>query len=501
MDLQNISEETIGSVKKALSTTGWTSGLGVVGYDLGPVVSLLPKFTPLRDQLPRVNSTEGAKFTVWRTLLNVLNSQPSIFPGYDTAGNMVVVDEIDSFSNYVPIELKGMITQDSIDIAKDYADAHALMVAQVLTNLLNLEDRALGTGAQNFALPAIGTVVVSAGTAAHGISGSTTAGSIGSSASVNVRCAPISGWNYYNGGSGPASANATLTTGSTSSTNAVGAFVPAVKGAVGYIWFVGSSSSNQVYFTTTTTNTVLITSVPSTAQALPTYEVPDLYPVVPTLSTVDTSYSTLVFNSMLATILGDYGPSGVVTPGQGTGSGATWVSADGATLSVNGSSVALFDQLNLSIYNAIKQSPTAYMMNAQQASDLGGGLLASPAATLYLQPNGDGRSNIFASGFIGTYLNKALSGASIRIEVHPSVPPGTIIARSDVLTNVPGSDVGNVFEVRTHRDYAEFPYAATDMPSSGPSGPREIWGIRSLETLVNRAPLSCGVISNIAASE
>jgi hypothetical protein len=39
------------------------------------------------------------------------------------------------------------------------------------------------------------------------------------------------------------------------------------------------------------------------------------------------------------------------------------------------------------------------------------------------------------------------------------------------------------------------------MPSSGPSGPREIWGIRSLETLVNRAPLSCGVISNIAASE
>jgi len=497
MNLDEITRETLEAVKKA-QTSGWTSGTGVTGIDLSGVVSLIPVYVPLREQLARKGSTEGAKFSQWKALLNVTNQQPSIFTGFDTAGSLVVVDEMDVYSDYLPIAMAGQVTQDAVDIAKGYADAHALEVMNVLNTLMILEDRALGTGAQHYALPAIGTVVLSTGTASNGISGATTGGTIATGASVNVKCAARSGMNYFNGGSGVASANAVVTAGTTTSTNSVGAFVPAVKGAVAYDWYVGSSTSNQVYYTTTIVNTVLITSVPTAGQALPSLV--DLYGTAPTaVPTADSSYSANAFNSMLATILGDYttGGGAIVTPGSGVSSGATWLSMDGAKLAIVGSSVTELDTLNLDIWNTVKLSPTAYMMNAQQASDLSELLLGTYLAPTYLQPDAAGRSNIAGGGYIGSYLNKAAGGKVVRIEVHPSVPPGTIIARTDSVP-FPGSNIGNVFEVRTLRDYAEYPYASTRTPSSGPSGPREEFEIRSIETLANRAPVACGVVSNIA---
>jgi hypothetical protein len=232
---------------------------------------------------------------------------------------------------------------------------------------------------------------------------------------------------------------------------------------------------------------------------LPTYELPDLSSVAPTTPpTADTSFSTLCFNSMLATILGDYGTSSIVTPGTATSSGATWTSLDGAALTVSGVSVAALDSLNMSIWNNVKLSPTAYMMNAQQASDMSSLILNTPQAVTFLQE--DNRNNLLAGGYIGSYLNKAAGGKAVRFEVHPGVPPGTIIARTDSVP-FPASNIGNVFEVRTNGDYAEFQYGVPRLPASGVSGPREEFEIRAIETLVNRAPVACGVISNIAASE
>jgi len=506
MNLDAVTKETLeafSAVRKA-QTTGWTSGLGVVGVDLSGVVSLIPGYFPLREQYARVGATEGAKTAQWRALLNVINSQPSIFPGFDNAGGLVLNSEIDVSSPYVPIDLTGRVTQDAVDIAKGYADAHALTTMGVMTNLMTLEDRALGTGAQAYALPTIGVVVLSTGATTNGISGATTGGSIASGAAVHVKCAARSGMNYFNGGSGVASADAAVTAGTTTSTNSVGAFIPAVKGAVAYDWFVGSSSSNQVYFTTTTVNTVLITSVPTVAQAVPTNEMPDLFATAPAaVPTADSSYSANAFNSTLALILGDYTTGGgpIVTPGSGVSSGASWLSMDGAKLAIVGSSVTELDTLNLLIWNSVKLSPTAYMMNAQQASDLSSLILGTNLAVTYLQPDdAGGRANVIGGGYVGRYLNKAAGGKPVRIEVHPSVPPGTIIARTDQVP-FPNSNIGNVFEVRTLQDYAEYPYAATMSPASGPSGPREEFAVRSIETLICRAPVACGCVSNIAAAE
>jgi hypothetical protein len=228
---------------------------------------------------------------------------------------------------------------------------------------------------------------------------------------------------------------------------------------------------------------------------------PDLSGIAPTTPpSTDTSFSSNAFNSALACILGDYGSNAIVTPGSGTPSGAYWKSLDGAPLTLSGSSVPVFDILALAIYNAVKLSPTAFMMNAQQASDLSSLLLGTYLAPTFLQPDAAGRSNIAGGGYIGSYLNKAYSGQPIRIEVHPGVPPGTIIARTDSVP-FPNSGIGNVFEVRTLRDYAQYDYGVPRLPASGPSGPREEFEVRSIQTLVCKAPVACAVVSNIAAAE
>jgi hypothetical protein len=493
MELDDRTQETLDLVQKAL-TNGWTTNSGLQGIDLTGVVSLIPVYTPLRKLLSRVGSPAGAEFTQWKALLNVTNSQPSIFTGYDTTGGLVATSLSNVSSPYVPIALDGQVTQDSIDIAKNYADPLAIETMNVLNMLMVLEERALGTGAQAFALPAITTPTATT---------ATTGGTLGTGVTIKCAVQARSGMNYFNGGSGVASTQGTVTTGSTTSTGTVTFSVPAVKGAVAYDWFVGASTANLYYATTTVASLTITKAIPTTNQSLPSYELPDLFGTAPTApSTADSSFSANAFNSLLATIVGDYNNSGlsIVTPGTGTNSGAGWTDCGASPLTISGASVSQLDALNLSIYNSVKLSPTAYMMNAQQASDLSMLLLGTNLAPTYLQASAAGRDDVTGSAYVSTYINKAFNGAPIRIEVHPSVPPGTIIARTDSVP-FPGSNIGNVFEVRTLRDYAQFEYGVTRSPATGPSGPRQEFTIRSVETLVNRAPVSCAVLANIAASE
>jgi hypothetical protein len=62
----------------------------------------------------------------------------------------------------------------------------------------------------------------------------------------------------------------------------------------------------------------------------------------------------------------------------------------------------------------------------------------------------------------------------------------------------PNSGIANTFEVRTLQDVMQFPYGAQlDATPGNNGGPREVWDQSSVETLVNRAPVTCGVLSNI----
>lgn len=505
LDLDGITEETIAAVAKA-QTSGINSGTGIAGVDLNGLVSLVPVETPWRNMLPREQSTDGAKVTQWKALLNVNSSQPLPASGFDYAGGLVQIDEQDVFSGYAPLAMAARVTQDAIDLAKGYADAQAVATLQALLQLQIGEDK-IGMGGQAFALPAIATPTLST---------ASTGGSIAASANLDIKVAPRAGWNWFYGGSGPASSVANITVGSGTSTNTVTASVGAVHCGVAFDWYIGTHNGTLYYYTTTTTGSCTFTSNPGSAQSVPS--LPDISSLLPGTGVnpvtqtagngqptgTDTSYVASgqgqLFNGALAVILGDYGSNAVVTPGTGTASsGATFIDAGASTLTLSGAAISQVDLLLMDIYQATKLSPTALMMNSQHAQDMTNKLLGTSAAYTLLGPDdAAGRAGLVAGGYIRHYVNKAANGSLIRIEVHPSLPQGTIIARTDRVP-FPGANITNVWSIRTLRDYASFVYGANYNPGTSGGGPRQDSEVRSLETLCCRAPVAQGVLTNVAA--
>jgi hypothetical protein len=479
----DITAETIEQIKKA-QTAGVTSGTGILGVDLSDLISLIPVNTPFRDQLARTKPKMGAKFAEWRALVNVNNTQPNPFTAFDYAAPLANVNEMDVTALYAKIGMGYTVTQDAIDLAGGYADAKAVSVFNALNQFKIGEDKG-GIGGCLFALNTPGTPTVTQ---------SDTGGSIAASTAVNVKVAARTGANYFWGGSTVASAQGTVTTSTVAaSTHSATASVAAVRGAVAYDWFVGG-----FYYTTTTVNAVTITSIPVANQAVP--NLPDIYATAPAAVPVaDSSAGANQFNGLLATLAGDYatgGATGLVTPGTGVSSGAYFHSLDGAAFTVSGASVKELDDLNQSIYDTVRLSPDAYMMSSQQGTELSNVILSSSNSETFFQPNLGGRSEAVLGAFVGWYVNKAAGGTPIRVEVHPHMPPGTLIARTDRVP-FPNSNITNTLEMRCLRDLADYEYAANRQANTAGGGPRFDGETYANETLINKAPVAMGVLQNI----
>ncbi len=488
--MEELSAETVALLQKA-QTSGLLTSTGVQGVDLSGLVSLIPVNVPARNNtsaFPRVIAGEGSQTALWRSLLNINAQQASAAVGNDYAGSMTLFQEQDVIAPYRPLAKAGRVTLDAVAVARNYADALAVAELQTLNQLFIAQDMTIING-QAFALPAVATPTLTA---------SATGGSIPASTAVYVKVAARSGVNYFdNGLSGPASAAANVTTGSTGSTNTVTASIAAVKGAVAYDWWVGTSAA-QFYYTTTTVASVTITSVPTANQALP--NLPLLSQVAPpaTPPTADGSYSANYYNGVIASTLGDYGSAGPVTPGSGTASGATFIDNGGAALTLTGGGIGLLDTINEDLWASVQLSPTAYMVNSLQANEISQLILSSSSALTYLPPtDADARTNLAGGGYIGRYINRAAGGVPVAIEVHPRVAPGTIIARTDRVP-FPGSNIGTVFSVRCQYDTMRFSYQANYNPGVSGGGPRYDFEIRSMETLVNSAPVAQAIACNVA---
>lgn len=493
-NLAEVTDATLNEWIKS-TTSGVYASTGIAGIDLAGLISLVPVVTPFRESVPRVTPPQGATTTQWRALLNVNAQQPNAAVQMDYAGARVQYSEVNVSTPYFPLELVTTVTRDAVNLARSYADALAIGTMQNLNQLLISEDINL-INATNYALPAIGTPSLTA---------AATGGSIPQTSSVYVRCAARSGENYFYGGSGATSVN-NVTTATGTATNSVTASVAAVKGAVAYDWYVGATgtTSSQYYYTTTTVNTVLVKSIPASAQALPS--LPFLSQAALTNAAAvatagDTSYNaTAWMNGLTAQVLGDYGNNAIVTPGTGTSSGAYFKSNDGAPLTVINAGIQELDDLNQSLWNNALLSPSRYLMSSQTASDITTILTAGGLAYTVLPPtDGQARANLAAGQYVKWYLNKAVGGRPVAIEVHPHIAPGMIIALTDQIP-YPGANIDAPFEVRTLDDYYAFEYAANYASGVG-GGPRNDIAVRALETLVVRAPVTNGIICNISPTE
>lgn len=458
--VQDVTEETLAAIKKA-STTGITEATGIYSYDLSGLVSLIPVVTPFRDIVPRKKSLDGNPFATWRAIMNLTNSQPSPFMGFDYAANEISVEEQDFQARYKPSGFDVTVTQDAFDLALGYGDPYAIGTFNCLNQVLIGDDRGQ-LCAQSFALAAASAPVLST---------ATTGGSISSGATVHVGVAGRTGTGYFYGTGNSQGAAQSITVGTTTSTNTVTATVTALRGAVAYDWFYSADGTTWYYYTTTTVNTAIITHTISSNNALPSStQCPDMTTMwkgsagVPTYngSADNGSADSSQYDGFLASLSGDYNGTGQwVTAGTGTANPSVWNSLNGAALTLTGGTVAEIEaNLFQPLWTAIKASPTAIMVNAAQAQEIANLVLGSTSATTFLNTDASGRINVTAGGRVGEIVNAPAGGVTVPIEVHVSLPPGTIIARTDRVP-FPQANISSVLEQRCLRDTAQYDYGVS----------------------------------------
>jgi hypothetical protein len=499
---QNISEETLAAIQKA-QTTGITEATGLYSYDLSGLINLIPVVTPFRDLVARAASPDGNPFAVWRAFMNATNSQPDPSMGFDYAAPEMVFIEQDFQARYVPTGMAFNVTQDSFDLAKGYGDPYANATFQTLNQVLIGDDRKQ-MGAQSFALKAA---------SAPTLTQNTTGGTIGATTTVYVGVAGRTGSGYYygSGNSQGASTSGTSGGGSTSSVTAVTA---AQRGAVAYDWFQSPNGTTWWYYGTTTVNTITMTSVITSNNAVSTgAPVPDLTANWKGLLPGATGYTGPTYNSaadngsgnpndydgFLASLSGDYSSNGHwVQPGTATANPSIWNTLNGAGLTLTGGTVTEIEQfLFLTLWQQIKASPTAIMVNAVQAQEIANLVLGSSSATTFLQTDAAGRVSTTAGGRVGEIVNAPAGGVTVPIEVHVSLPPGTIVARTDRVP-FPQANISSVLEQRCLRDTAQFDYGISRVGGVQGGGPRKESEIRTVSSFINRAPVAMAALSCVS---
>ena len=500
LSAQEISEETLGAmaaIAKA-QTNGITAATGITSYDLAGLVSLIPVVTPMRDLVAREQSKDGNKFAVWRAIMNATNSQPDPAIPFDYAANEIVMIEQDFQAAYKGIGYAGFVTQDAFDLALGYADPYAVETFNVLNQVLIADDRKF-IGAQSFAL---------ARPAQPTLTQHTTGGTIALNTTVYVGVAARtgSGW-FYGSGNSRGNSNSGES-GSGTSTNTVSATIPSVRGAVCYDWFQSADGTTWYYYTTTTVNAVTMTKVITADQAVPSgTSYPDLTTSwkgtassVPTYNSAadNGSANTADYDGLLASLSGDYNSTGQwVTPGTGTANPSSSASLDGAALTLSGGTVTEIEQyIFLALWQAVKCSPTAVMMNAVEAQAIANLILGSSSATTFLNTDSAGRISVTAGGRVGEIVNAPAGGKTVPIEVHVSLPPGTIVGRTDRVP-FPQANISSVLAFRTLRDMSQFDYGVSRIANTAGGGPRREFEIKSLGAFVNRAPVAMASLQNI----
>lgn len=499
-DQLGVTEDTFDLIKAA--TSGITVGTAIAGIHMDDLVSLVPVDVPFFNSTARHPAPQGAKFAVWQALLNINSQQPDAGVPDDQAGQLALIEDQYVYSPFAALAMGGTVSYDALAQGQNYADVLAVDTLQTINQLLIGMDIHQLT-AQSFALPAAPTPTVT--TAASG-------GSIASGTAVHVKVAARSGVNYYRGGSQAAGSDGTATCGTIGNTNSAVASCTAVKSACAYDWYVGSSSSNQVYYTTTAVNTVTITSVSTTPATVPTtlaglYNAGAAGPAA--VPTADASFQTYWENGLLGSILADFsanpdqlGVSGqvanLVTPGGGTSQGAYYNSLNGGQLTVTGAALNEIDTMNRSIYDTYQLTPTRMLVGSQVINDIANAVLDNPQAVTWLVPTDrEGRANVTVGGAVGVYLNKTVNGKPITLELQPHLPPGKIISVVDEVP-FPGANITNTLSVETLYDFYRFDYGASRSIGTANGGPRFDFEVRSRQAFRNQAGPVMGVLDNIA---
>jgi hypothetical protein len=457
----------------------FTQATGLLWYDLRPVVALLHPFkqlTPLISKLPRVPGDGGNAYH-WKRITAININAVSVGVSEGNRGGAIAVSLQDQQATYKTIGLEGSATFEARLGAQNLSpDILGTVVQSTLRSVMIGEEQSLLLGNASLALGTTPTPTLAVGG---------TSGAWGGAVTVYVRCVALGGFGWLSSSTTNGLPGASLRTNTDGSTDiiyggnaavsaeasvaatasqVVTASVTPVAGAVAYAWYVSTATNTerlalitqgtQAQFTHAPTGTQLYSAIPTTAGA-----------------TADCSVNSLLPDGVLTMIFGSVmGPAPSLAmatnpnlPAVANSGDSISIAASGSIvyrrapgnggLTISGSNIAEFDVVLQAAYDQYKIGFDRILMSAADIANFMGTMFAQNAAAQFrLMFDASAETGrIIAGRRITSYLNKFF-GNTLDIEIHPFLPPGTILFWSD---GVPYelSGVPNILEVHSRQDY------------------------------------------------
>lgn len=465
---------------------------GITAYDLeAPSKKLYPVITPLRNSIPRTSGKGGIQ-AAWRavTAINTTNMSP-----YVSGGNRSGV--MSSTTADYTAAYKGLGLEDSVTFEADYAgenfeDVKALSVEGLLRAMMIAEEKVILGGNNSLSLANTPTPTLStANTGGTIVNGNYGVGCVALTFEGYLLAAVSTGivqstlrtnadatTDRINGGTALPSTQANIaTTGSNLST--ISMSVTAVAGAVAYAWFWGANSGSLTLGAITTINSY-------TATAAATGNISQTGCNFSALGATNNSTNSLAFDGLLTFASNSTLNSYQYTMATGTAGTGTTLTADGA------GGIVEFETVLKSLWDNYRLSPDTAWVNSQQAKDIATKIMTGSATAAQRFVFSADQTMVGGGVKVPTYWNKyAMDGvAEIKINIHPNMPPGTILFTTSKLP-YPLSNVTNVMQMRMRREYYQIEWPLVTRKYQ--------YGIYEDGVLQHYFPPSLALITNIAA--
>lgn len=469
-----------------------TQATGLVAYDLQPgALKLYPVLTPLRNAIPRV-AGNGGTATNWKAITGINTAALAIGLSEGNRAGVVTTATQSYTAAYKGLGLEDYVTFEADYAATGFDDVRNLAVEGLLRALMIGEERVLLGGNSSLALgqtptpspvsdvPTGGALspntqysVICAAQTLDGYLNSTLASGLSAAVSRTNADGSV---DTYGGGVARVSSNATVTTANDgNTTHAVGASVAPVKGAFAYAWYLGAVGAERLA-QITTINSVQLAALNPSGQ------------LASSLPAADNSQNDLIFDGLLTQICDSGSNAYFAAQTTGTPGTGTPLTSDDA------GGIVEIDAALKSFWDNYRLSPTKIWVNSQEQQNITRKILNSGASSSYrvtLTAQAENGVAIGGGALVTSYQNMfAYGGAqTIPIQLHPFLPPGTVLFTTDFLP-YPLSNVANVLQVKTRRDYYQLEWPLNSR--------RYEYGVYVDEVLQNYFPPAFGLITNIA---
>lgn len=438
------------TINKDNTTTGYTVATGFQPYNLESGARLLfPVMSPIRNVIPRRKGLGSA--TKFKAIIGINTTNVSIFAAEGTRGNQPTTEEVDVSVPYVYMGLQDSVSLEADIEARGLINLRATASANLLRSFMQGEEQAILFGQSAGAV----TGMSSAGTAVSigGLSGRpsnptlSTATSAGATLNTTyfVFITQVTGYGESLANTGPVSQ--AVTTG-----NALVITFPAKPAGQAVLYYnayIGTASGGPFQKIVQASNGQALNITSYTAGAA-------------TLPAADGTGSTLAYNGLLAQI------AAAATGNTGVNSGS-YVSQLNGTLTM-----AALHTMVKSLWDNARGNPDVLYCNSTEGGKITDLVLPQGSSQPYYLVVNE-QKDLMGDYRIGRLVNR-VTGGEIRVDTHPFLPQGNLLALSTKLPNwYPGSGIESVFAMDLPLDYTQIDYAST-----APSYPFEIRAIGAL---------------------